>query len=92
MTHRDLVNDPIARILHIVYIRLEVGYTEQPCVVARVNALRRPNPYPDGTHKVAATIPIKAAPNVLLRSMSIAIVGREEGRGRREEAIARRSV
>lgn len=34
VTHRDLVDNPIARILHIVDVRLEVGYTEQPCIIA----------------------------------------------------------
>lgn len=33
-TYRDLVDDPITRILDIVDVHLKVGYTEQPCIVA----------------------------------------------------------
>lgn len=37
-------------------------------------------------------MPMKAAPNVSLRSKLNAIVGREKGRGRREEVTGRRST
>lgn len=39
LTHRDLVDNPIAGVLHIVYVRLKVGYTEQSCIVAGGSAL-----------------------------------------------------
>lgn len=47
--------------------------------MVEVSALSQSNPHSGGTHRVATTIPMKAAPNVLLRSKSIAIVGRKEG-------------
>ena len=80
--HRNLIDDPIARVRHIIDVCLKVGYTEQPCIVESGQRPERPGPHPDGTHTIAATIPIKAAPNVLLRSKLSTIAGRRgEGDG-----------